>query len=76
MLKLSITKLRMKNNAHLKLRLRTKRLTVKYRPVVRGNARCRSQKGPPDRIVKDLKWYKINVVNIGRVGNFNAFPAV
>ena len=35
----------------------------------------RSQKGPPDGIVKDFKRYKNNVGD-GRIDNFSAFPAV
>ena len=43
------------------------------RPVGRGGARGahahppppKSQKGPADGIVKDLKWYKKNVVVVG-----------
>ena len=42
-----------------------------YRPVGRGGcAGCtctctKSQKGPPDGIVKDSKWYKNNVMMVG-----------
>ena len=35
----------------------------------------RSQKGPPDGIVKDFKRYK-NIVGDGRIDNYSAFPAV
>ena len=35
----------------------------------------RSQKGPPDGIVKDFKRYKNNVGD-GMIDNFGAFPAV
>ena len=35
----------------------------------------RSQKGPPDGIVKDFKRYKSNVGD-GRIDNFSAFPAI
>ena len=35
----------------------------------------RSQKGPPDGIVKDFKRYRNNVGD-GRIDNFSAFPAV
>ena len=35
----------------------------------------RSQKGPPDGIVKDFKRYKNNVGD-GRIDNFGAFPAL
>ena len=35
----------------------------------------RSQKGPPDGIVKDFKRYKNNVGD-DRIDNFSAFPAV
>ena len=35
----------------------------------------RSQKGPPDGIVKGFKRYKNNVGD-GRIDNFSAFPAV
>ena len=30
-----------------------------------GGLRGESQKGPPDGIVKDLKWYKTNVMVVG-----------
>ena len=35
----------------------------------------RSQKGPPDGIVKDFKRYKNNVGD-DRIDNFSAFPAI
>ena len=35
----------------------------------------RSQKGPPDGIVKYFKRYKNNVGD-GRIDNFSAFPAI
>ena len=41
---------------------------------VRTHPPPRSQKGPPNGIVKDLQWCKITCD--GRIDNLNAFPAV